>query len=107
MVDKALPVAGKAAVAAGGGYALYDISSKSVDTAREQGALMGVAQAGKTAAQHASAGLWFAFGASIALTLATGGLASPLLACTAGALITTGGIYMTNRAIEDATQGLK
>jgi hypothetical protein len=106
-VDAATPGAAKALAVAGAVYAAYDISKKTDQTTREKGALMGVAQFGKTSAKHATAVLWFAIGASVALTLASGGTAAPLAAAAIGALVATAGTAATHNAIDQATPDLR
>ena len=91
---------------AGTAYTVYDIASTTAETANEKGAAMGVAQAGKTTAKHATAMLWFAVGSAIAVTALTGGLAGPFAAAALGAVIATGGTIMTHQAIDEATPDL-
>jgi len=105
--DAAAPVVGKGLAVAGTAYAAYDIASKTEETAREQGALMGAAQMGKTSAKHATAVLWFAAGGAIALTLVTGGAAAPLAAAVIGAAFATAGTVATHQLIDDVTPGLR
>lgn len=106
-VDAATPGAARALEVAGAAYAAYDIATKTEKTTREKGALMGVAQAGKTSAKHASAALWFAAGGAIALTLVTGGAAAPLAAAAVGALFTAAGTIATHSLIDEYTPGLE
>jgi len=107
LLDSATPGAAKALAVAGAAYAAYDISTKTAQTTREKGALMGAAQFGKTSAKHATAMLWFAFGATIALSIASGGAATPLAAAAIGTLITAYGMTITHKAIDDLTPGLR
>jgi RHS repeat-associated protein len=74
--------------------------------ARGVGKEMAIAQAGKTAAKEATAWLWFAAGAALALTLASGGGAAPLAAAAIGALVTTYGSLATDELIDLATPEL-
>lgn len=88
-------------------HGAYSISTKTTQTYCEQGATMAVAQAGKTTAKFSTGLLWGAAGGALALTLFTGGLASPLLAAAGGALVTTGGIYASDQLIDQATPQLR
>uniref|UniRef100_UPI001C30F296 RHS repeat-associated core domain-containing protein n=1 Tax=Cohnella sp. GbtcB17 TaxID=2824762 RepID=UPI001C30F296 len=106
-IDTATPGAAKALEVAGIAYAAYDITTKTAETTREKGALMGAAQAGKTTAKHATAALWFAAGGALALTLVTGGVAAPLAAAAVGALFAAGGTYATHSLIDTYTPDLK
>ena len=99
LLDRATPGAAKVLTGAAVAYAAYDISTKTEQTTREKGAVMGVAQFGKTTAKHATAMLWFAVGATVAVSIASGGAASPLAAAAIGALIVTAGTTATHSAI--------
>jgi RHS repeat-associated protein len=88
-----------------------DVKNKTMDTyskyeARGVGTPMAMAQAGKEAAKQATAWLWFAAGAAVALTLASGGTTAPLAAAAVGALITAGGQSATDQLIDLATPEL-
>jgi RHS repeat-associated protein len=104
--DVATPAVAKALLVAGLAYAIYDTATKTARTTQEKGPLMGTAQAGKTAAKHATAMLWFAVGATVALTIASGGAASPLAAAAIGTAIAAGGTMITQDAIDEATPDL-
>jgi RHS repeat-associated protein len=105
-VDSATPGAAKAIAVAALIYATYDISNKTEKTTREKGVAMGLAQMGKTTAKHATAALWFAFGASIALSLVTAGAATPLAASALAAILITTGTAATHQYIDAITPGL-
>ena len=105
-VDAVTPTAAKALNVASAVHAAYDISTKTVQTTQEKGPLMGAAQFGKTSAKHATALLWFAVGATVALAIASGGAATPLAAAAIGALITATGTTITHNVIDDLTPGL-
>jgi RHS repeat-associated protein len=88
-----------------------DVKSKAMDTygkyeARGVGTEMAIAQVGKEAAKQATAWLWFAAGAAVALTLASGGTTTPLAAAAVGALITAVGQSQTEQLIDLATPEL-
>jgi hypothetical protein len=105
-VDSATPGTAKAIAAAALIYATYDISNKTEKTTREKGVAMGLAQMGKTTAKHATAALWFAFGASIALSLVTAGAATPVAAAALSAILITTGTAATHEYIDAITPGL-
>ena len=113
VASRSAPAIGKALGAMGAAYAAYDISHNTTQTASEQGGLMGAAQFGKTSAKHASAVLWFAAGAALAVAIvaATGGMAAPvavgLVAATAGTSFAVAGSESTNALIDYFTPGLK
>jgi len=106
-VDALTPAAARTLNAAAIAYMAYDISNKTAQTTREKGAAMGAAQFAKTSAKHATAILWFAAGAAVALAIASGGAATPLAAAAIGALVTTVGVTATHQAIDDLTPDLK
>ncbi len=107
LLDSATPRLVLAMVLLAAVYAAHDISTKTEQTTREKGGFMGAAQFGKTSAKHATALLWFAVGSMVALTIFSGGGASPLAAAAIGALVTTAGTEMTHEAIDDLTPGLR
>jgi len=90
----------------GTALAVADITLKTIKSTEEEGALMGVAQAGKTPVKHATAMLWFAIGAAVAVTAFTGGLAAPLAAAALGTQVATGGTYATHNMIDQSTPHL-
>jgi RHS repeat-associated protein len=91
---------------AGDIFEICEVSGNIYSTTSEKGALVGVAQAGKESAKVATGYLWFALGTSVALSLASGGLAAPLAAL-AGAAIVAGGTTLHHDAIDEATPNLR
>lgn len=91
----------------GDAYEFYEGSKKTEEMFNRNGTLMAVAQGGKEAAKWAIGSLWFAAGASLALTLATAGTTAPLTAALIGAAMATGGTYATQKSFDQATPDLR
>src|SRR5262249_17991922 len=85
--------------------AAKDSSDRTAATDRQYerqgvGPAMAVGQGGKAAAKATAGWLWAGAGGALALTLATGGMASPLAAAAIGAIFVTVGTTATNDLID-------